>query len=182
MDVDEERQQEVHSVLVKIGAVVLGVALVIGIGTLILVKGLGLDSNGSTTTASSTLEPTEPDTPLPTTALPVPDQDPSTPSDGASETPSSDAVNGGLKLNINPVFANPMEKIYLTGRYPDHDNVTLQVQRKDNGAWTNFGVDATVRAGGYETYVITSRTGDNQFRMFDPGSNQGSNVVTVTID
>ena len=46
MDVDEERQQEVNSVLVKIGAVVLGIALVIGLGTLILVKGLGLDSDG----------------------------------------------------------------------------------------------------------------------------------------
>ena len=112
----------------------------------------------------------------------MPEQEGATPSGETPETTPGDEVNGGLKLNINPVFASSMEKIYLTGRYPDHDNVTLQVQRKENDAWVNFGVDATVRAGGFETYIITSRAGDNQFRVFDPAANQGSNVITVTID
>lgn len=182
MSQDEERQQEVNSVLLKAGAVIAGIALVIGLGTLILVKGLGLDDTDSgMRTTVSTAENVEPGSPLPTTALAVPTPEGEASPDDAPSSPS-DTVNGGLKLNISPVFASSMEKIYLTGRYPDHDNVTLQVQRKENGAWVNFGVDAQVRAGGYETYVITSRNGDNQFRMFDPSSNQGSNVVTVTID
>ena len=34
---------------------------------------------------------------------------------------------------------------------------------------------------GYKTYVMTGRAGENRFRMYDPTSERGSNVVLVTI-
>ena len=75
-----------------------------------------------------------------------------------------------------------MERVNITGSYKGADNVGLEVQRFEDGDWVNFGVDATVRVGTYETYIMTGRTGENRFRMYDPKTQEGSNVVLVTID
>ncbi len=74
-----------------------------------------------------------------------------------------------------------MERVNLTGRYQGADNLTLQVQRFEDGAWSDFGVTATVRVGTYATYVQTGRVGEQRFRMRDAQADQGSNVVLVTI-
>jgi hypothetical protein len=75
----------------------------------------------------------------------------------------------------------PSERINLTGQWPGHDNESLLVQRFESGQWTDFGVQVRVNVGTFSTYVLTSRTGDQKFRVFDPGSETASNEVTVTI-
>ena len=88
---------------------------------------------------------------------------------------------GDLFLNASPVFVKSMERINLTGQWPGHDNVSLLVQRLEDGEWVDFGVQVQVRVGTFETYVMTGREGDNKFRLLDPESGTTSNEVTVTI-
>ena len=42
-------------------------------------------------------------------------------------------------------------------------------------------VQAQVRVGAFETYVITSRSGGMKFRVFDPTTKEASNAVGVTV-
>ena len=87
-----------------------------------------------------------------------------------------------IQLSATPGQVGPGERINLTGTYPGVDNVALQVQRKENGAWVPFAdVQAQVRVGTFETYVMTSRTGGMKFRVFDPTAQEASNAVAVTV-
>jgi hypothetical protein len=187
---DHQGPSPLQAVLLKGAAVLVGVCVVIALGTLIVVKALGLDSSGGGGGATTTALEPEPVSPLPTTALPVP---------GKSGQPAADRTHGrsgrhahqtrhdnrrarGLHLTATPASVKPMERINLTGTYPHHDNMSLQVQRLEGGHWTDFaGVGATVDLGTFQTYVMTGRSGDNRFRVFDPASGQASNAVTVTV-
>ena len=104
--------------------------------------------------------------------LPTPDD--TVPTTGAP-------ASGDLYLNASPVFVRPMEKIYLTGRWPGHDNEGLLVQRLEDGQWADFGVQTRVNVGTFDTYVMTGRSGDNKFRVVDPDTQTASNEVTVTV-
>ncbi len=193
---DHRGPSQLQTVMLKGAAVLVGVCVVIAIGTLIMVKALGLDGGGggrSATTAA--LEP-QPVSPLPTTALPVP---------GRSDQPAADKSGKsghhhaaarhdhrtrrdhsgakGFRLTATPVVVKPMERINLTGSYPRHDNMDIEVQRFEGGQWSTFaGVSASVDLGTFQTYVMTGRSGANRFRMFDPASGKASNAVTVTVD
>ncbi|MCW2818324.1 MAG: hypothetical protein JWR42_1111 [Marmoricola sp.] len=169
---------QVKSAVTKGVALVVAIALVIAVGTILMVRGLGLGADTSAGTGGS--DPVEAPTPLPSTALPVP-SDSSDPTMSTGPSSSASPGSGDIKLNVSPTQARPMERINLTGDYPGNDNVTLEVQRYADGAWTNFGVQAPVRVGTYSTYVMTGRSGENRFRVFDPASGKGSNVVLVTI-
>ena len=68
----------------------------------------------------------------------------------------------------------------FTGTYRGGDGATLQVQRFE-GSWTDFPVSATVSGGIYNTYIITSRTGESRFRVTDKALERSSNPVKVTI-
>jgi hypothetical protein len=192
MDDDRGRGQ-LQAVLLKGLAVVAGICVVIALGTLIMVKALGLDSGGGGGDGSATpaaLEP-EPATPLPTTALPVPGQS-DQPASGQGgqhgpgkhrhQTKRDNTSAKGFHLTATPAFVKPMQRINLTGTYPHHDNMSVVVQRFDGGQWSSFaGVDASVDLGTFQTYVMTGRSGDNRFRMFDPSTGKASNAVTVTV-
>lgn len=89
---------------------------------------------------------------------------------------------GEITLYANPVVVASGERINLNGVYLDGEGVSLQVQREENGAWVDFPTTATVRSGGFDTYVYTGRFGDNTFRMFDPTTGRSSNAVTVTVE
>lgn len=174
----DDRSDQVRSVLVKAVAVIAGIAVLIALGTVIVVRALGLDEGESTGPVGS--GSSERRKPLPTTALPVPgeESESATPTDEPSEEPRG---KGRIQLSISPISARPNERVNLTGTYRGTDNVGLQVQRFEDGAWRDFGVDATVRVGTYETWVMTGRPGEHRFRMWDPGARRGSNVVLVTI-
>ena len=72
------------------------------------------------------------------------------------------------------------ERINLSGRYRSGNGHTLQVQRFENG-WSDFPVTATVNGGQYATWVITSQTGKNRFRVVDTSTGRASRPVTVRI-
>ncbi|MCW2782557.1 MAG: hypothetical protein JWR35_3006 [Marmoricola sp.] len=195
-DNDDDRTKVLGLVLLKVAGVVIGIALVVGLGTKVLVSTLGLSGDNTTTTVGSA-GPID-DTPLPTTALPVPSDSPTqTPSDNPTDgspglptgTPSDDlsfpsdaATSGRPTLSVSPVYAKPDERINLTGTYPNKDSIDLQVQRMEAGVWKDFPATVSVHVGTFATYVLTSRAGDNQFRVWDAQDKVGSNIVTVTID
>lgn len=171
---DEKFNEAVRNGLVAL----VGIGLAIALGTFALVKFLGLDGDGSDTAMGDT--PGVSSEPLPTTALPVPGEETSSASPDDEETSESPGAEG-LQIAITPVMVRPMERINITGTYQGMDNVTLQVQRREGGSWSDFPVQVTVRAGSFSTYVMTGRTGDNVFRVFDPETDTASNAITVTI-
>ena len=176
---DEERPEQVRGVLAKALGVLVVIGILIFLGTTLMVHALDLNSGSSSGPVGST--PEQPTKPLPTTALPVPGEKTDEPSDKPGKA-SNGGKQGQIELAISPVMARPMERVNLTGTYKGADNVQLEVQRFEDGAWSNFGVQAQVKVGTFETYIMTGRTGENRFRVFDPQSNQGSNVILVTID
>jgi hypothetical protein len=180
---EEERSEQVRNALLKALAVVVVIGVVIALGTTIVVRALGLDENDSSGPVGS--QPDVPTKALPTTALPDPgeDGDQAEPSEEPSASPSAspNKGTGDIQLDISPIKAGPGDRVNLTGTYQGADNLSLEVQRFEDGTWRNFGVQATVRVGTYATYVQTQRPGEQRFRMFDPTTKDGSNVVLVTI-
>lgn len=176
-DDQRDRQRQIAAVVVKIVGVAVSIGLVIGIGAWLMVKAIGLDSGDTTGSGPGTVQPV---TPLPTTALPEPSS--SVPTSGITGlvTPGA-TVSGELNLTAAPVSVKPMERINLTGSWPGHDNQSLMVQRFENGTWADFGVQVNINVGTFATYVMTGRTGDQRFRVYDPGTDTASNEVTVTI-
>lgn len=88
---------------------------------------------------------------------------------------------GEITLYATPLSVSVGEQINLSGVYLDGDGVALQVQREEGGAWVDFPTTATVRNGGFDTYVYTGRSGENAFRMFDPTTGRSSNSVSVSV-
>ena len=177
---DEERSAQVRSVLFKALGVLVAIGALIFIGTTIMVHALGLNDDSTAGPVSG--QPAQPPKALPSTALPVPEK-----SDEPSDEPSASASpnagkRGDIELSISPIMAKPMDRVNLTGTYKGADNVQLEVQRFENGTWSNFGVQANVSVGTFATYIMTGRTGENRFRVFDPQTRKGSNVILVTID
>ena len=76
---------------------------------------------------------------------------------------------------------SPMQQIDLTGTYQAGEGAILQVQRLEDGSWSDFPVTASVSGGTFGTYVQTSRPGPNQFRVVDTDTQAVSNEVTVTV-
>ena len=87
-----------------------------------------------------------------------------------------------ISLSAAQTEVGQMEEIYLTGVYPGGEGAIVQVQRFENDVWTDFAtVDAVVSGDTFSTYVITARTGVNQFRVRDTDSDQVSNEVKVRV-
>ena len=112
------------------------------------------------------------------------------PSVAPSATPEVDLGDAGqakegrgdrITLFVAPQRVRPGERINFNGVYRDGEGATLQIQRRENGTWTDFPVSATVRGGSFSTWIQTSRTGGAQFRVFDPAIERASNVVRITI-
>ena len=102
-------------------------------------------------------------------------------SPSASESPSRADRSRRITLQAFPLEVAPGERINLTGVYPSGEGATLQVQRFE-GTWTDFStVTARVQGGIYNTYVLTSRSGEARFRMLDTVAGRASNPVRVTI-
>ncbi|MDQ6642747.1 MAG: hypothetical protein M3Y66_09670 [Actinomycetota bacterium] len=179
---DDERH-DLAAVVLKVIGVAVAVGLVIGLGVLVMVKALGVGGSTPSAHSSTFLAPPTPSA-LPTVALSSPGTtDSTTPGNQPTVAPSSESTNGkAIQLSASPMIVKPMEKIFLTGTWRRHDNVALQVQRKENGGWTDFAnVQAQVQVGTFTTYVMTSRVGDNKFRVRDPATGKVSNSVTVTV-
>ncbi|MET3962208.1 hypothetical protein ABIE44_002142 [Marmoricola sp. OAE513] len=180
---EEDRQQEVLAAVLKFLGIALAIGLFIGLTTMFVVKSLDLNSTdddpfsgpGSTGTIA----------PLPTTALTDPaatDEPTDLPTDEPSDLPTLPPEDGDLVLHISPATVGEMERVNLTGEYAGQDNVSLLVQRFEDGEWVDFGVQLQVNLGSFATYVQTSREGENKFRVYDPANDTTSNEVSVTVD
>lgn len=182
---DDQRSEAVNEVIRKGVALLVGMAVVIAGGTWLLVHALGLNDAGEGKPAVTI----QPASPLPTVALSVPGQASGAPSSGPSDGSSpasataspSHRLKRPLRLSATPLEVNAMERINLTGTYGNRDNVSLQVQRWENGTWADFPIEVTVSVGTFATYVQTSHVGVNRFRVFDPAANIASNVVRITV-
>ena len=86
-----------------------------------------------------------------------------------------------ISLSASPVEVSRMERIYLSGTYPRGEGASLQVQRFEGGAWTDFPTSASVSGGTFSSYVMTGQSGPNKFRVVDAATGKKSNPVTVTV-
>ena len=159
-----------------------GVAVVIGLlGGLAVMVGINATGIGDTSTASD--DGGTPATfrlPRPTdtgSSIPAPEES-AEPSEGES---TSEAPATGISLSATQQSVSPMQQIDLTGTYPGGEGAILQVQRFENGAWSDFPVTMSVSGGTFATYVVTGQVGPNQFRVIDTDTQVASNELTVTV-
>lgn len=164
--------------LVALVGVSVAIGLLGGLAVLAGVKVTGLDGTAtasSDSTASATFRLPKPSD----TATESVTEEPVEPEPG-TET-SSEAPDTGISLSATQQSVSPMQQIDLTGTYEGGEGAILQVQRMENGAWSDFPVTMSVSGGTFATYVQTSRTGPNKFRVRDTDSDAVSNEITVTV-
>ncbi|WP_127479543.1 hypothetical protein [Nocardioides pantholopis] len=168
--------------LVGVGLVV---GLVLGGVALVATQVLGIDGEESAEGASSGASmylptPSETQTPSgPMMTLATEDGEASEPADPAEETEKKAKKKPTLTVAQDTV--SPMQRIDLSGTYPQGEGAILQVERFVDGGWTDFPVTASVSNETFSTYVQTGQTGENRFRVRDTDSGKVSNEVTVTI-
>lgn len=184
-------QDEKHPVVAGLIALV-GVGLAVGLllglmvmaGTQVLgIGGGGGDGESSAVRESMYLPTPQPPSTGPSgpliTLAPVESSLPALPTDlpttVATPTPE-------ISLQSGQTTVGQMERIDLTGIYTAGEGAILQVQRLENGQWVDFPVsDIGVSGGQFSTYIQTSRTGEQQFRVIDTDTGLASNVVAITV-
>jgi len=159
-----------------------GVAVVIGLlGGLAVIVGVKATGIGDTSSASNDGgTPSTFDLPKPSdtgSSIPEP-EDSVEPSTGES---TSEAPAKAISLTATQQSVSPMQQIDLTGTYPGGEGAILQVQRFENGAWSDFPVTMSVSGGTFATYVQTSQIGANKFRVIDTDTQVTSNELVVTV-
>lgn len=185
---EQEEKHPVAAGLVALVAVGLSVGLLLGLVTLGFTRVTGL---GGSDGSSNAVEGGGPSLYVPT---PKPTQRPSGPLltlapgqvqgeivEPAEPPPTSAAASDEITLQVGQTEVEPMDRIDLTGVYPAGEGAILQVQRLEDGEWTDFPVTADVADGQFSTYVRTGRSGEQRFRMRDTDSDKVSNEVTVTV-
>lgn len=160
-------------------AMLVGLALAAAALTVVEVTGVG-DGKGSAASKPSLYMPKY----RPTKSASVDSGLPSaSPSATESRAPKRTAKPPADKITLfaAPQKVAPGGRIDLNGVYVDGEGVVLQVQRKESAGWTAFPVRATVRGGSFDTWITTTRTGSNTFRVYDVQANRASNSVVVTV-
>jgi hypothetical protein len=183
-----DRQE--HPVLAGLAALVavgLVVGLVLGFGALAATQvfGLGGGSDDAATSARQSMylpKPSKTEAPKGPLITLAP---------GAEKSPDKSkrpehrkkhrAPKRELSLSAGQTAVSPMEQIDLTGVYPGGEGAILQVQRFTAGSWQDFPVTVSVSDETFSTYVQTSQTGVNRFRVVDTDSHRMSNEVRITI-
>jgi hypothetical protein len=175
---DTENRPVLTGLLALVGVSV-AIGLLGGLAVLAGVKVTGLDgtssSSGGDANASATFRLPRPSE----TATETVTEQPVEPEPGTETTSEEPAT--GISLSATQQSVSPMQQIDLTGTYQGGEGAILQVQRMENGAWSDFPVTMSVSGGTFATYVQTSRTGPNQFRVVDTDTDAVSNEVTVTV-
>ncbi|GAA2139060.1 hypothetical protein GCM10009844_07570 [Nocardioides koreensis] len=189
---DDGEGRPVLTGLLALVGVAVAVGLILGFVALAGSKFLGLDSvsDSSQTTAERSMylpkpsKTQQPSGPLITLAP----GETQAPSSSGSATSGSDkkptkkkTPKTQISLSAGQTAVSPMQQIDLTGVYPGGEGAILQVQRFTSGAWTDFPVTASVSNETFSTYVQTSQTGVNRFRVVDTDTGLESNEVKVTI-
>jgi cell division protein FtsN len=174
-----KEHRPVLSGLIALVAVAVAIGLLGGLAVMIGVKATGIDGTSTATDESAT--PSAFNLPRPSdtgSSIPAP-EDSVEPSPG--EESSSEAPAEAISLTAVQQSVSPMQQIDLTGTYQAGEGAILQVQRLEGGRWSDFPVTMSVSGGTFATYVQTSKTGPNQFRVIDTDTEVTSNEVTVTV-
>jgi len=181
-DVATRKEHPILHGMVALVSVAVAIGLLFGAATLLASKGLGLGESDDTVedtsgTDQSMFLPKPKETNLSTgpliTLLPGETE---TPGSTGSAAPATEIV-----LSAGQTAVAPMQQIDLTGSYAGGEGAVLQVQRFEAGDWQDFPVTASVSGGTFTTYIQTSQSGANRFRMADTDTGTTSNEVTVTI-
>jgi hypothetical protein len=168
----------------------LAVGLVIGIVALVATRmmGLGGENASAQTTSQESLylpkpeKTTGPSGPLITLAPGESESPAEQQSKGQpSKAPKPAKAKKEISLSASQTSVEPMDQIDLTGVYPGGEGAILQVQRFTSGSWQAFPVTVSVSDETFATYVQTSQSGVNRFRVTDTDSGLTSNEVKVTI-
>ena len=176
--------------LIALVGVGLAVGLVIGIVALVATRmmGLGGENASAQTTSQESLylpkpeKTTGPSGPLITLAPGESESPKEKSSQGQpSRSPKPAKAKKEISLSASQTSVEPMDQIDLTGVYPGGEGAILQVQRFTSGSWQAFPVTVSVSDETFATYVQTSQTGVNRFRVTDTDSGLTSNEVKVTI-
>jgi hypothetical protein len=189
---DEERQRRENPVLtglIALVAVAVAVGLVLGGVALVGSRMLGLtgdeaDSVGATERESAVIpRPQKTSATGPQVTLNTQSSDEFVTDDvETDETKTKEPEQEkAITLQAGQTSVGNFERIDLTGVYPGGEGAILQVQRMENGVWTEF--DATIPVSGetFVTYVQSARSGVNKFRVVDNATGEVSNLVTVTV-
>ena len=174
---DSRKDRPVLSGLIALVAVAVAIGLLGGLAVMIGVKATGIDNTSSATDESATPSTFNLPRPTDTGSSVAPPEDPIEPS--GEET--SEAPAEAISLTAVQQSVSPMQQIDLTGTYPAGEGAVLQVQRFENGAWSDFPVTVPVSGGTFGTFVQTGNVGPNRFRVVDTDSEAVSNEVTVTV-
>ena len=175
---DPEKDRPVLAGLLALVGVAVVIGLLGGLAVIVGVKATGLD--GSTTASDDSASPSSFTLPKPTDSsseTPPPEEEVE-PSAGEE---TSEAPAEAISLTSVQQSVSPMQQIDLTGTYPAGEGAVLQVQRFENGAWSDFPVTVPVSGGTFGTFVQTGNVGPNRFRVVDTDSEAVSNEVTVTV-
>lgn len=162
-------------------AVVVGIALGLAALTVTKLAGIGGGGAGSGATGGASMYLPDPE------STSGPDDPEITLGPGESQRPSSTSESAKgpeerpIVLVAAPLRVGSFGRIDLTGDYPDGNGAILQVQRREGGRWVRFGVTTAVNGESFATYVQTSRSGRNLFRMIDSDTGRTSNTVTVDV-
>ncbi|HEU5107899.1 MAG TPA: hypothetical protein VFT95_05025 [Micromonosporaceae bacterium] len=171
--------------LVGVGVVV---GLILGLGALAGAKvvGVGGESAEGASGGEASMYLPKPEKTQPATGPEItlqPGQESSTntaPSE--TETAKDKKPKKVISLSAAQTQVAPMEQIDLSGTYPGGEGAILQVQRFENGQWTDFPASpVSVSDQTFSTYVLTGIPGQQRFRMIDTGSGKTSNEVKVTV-
>jgi hypothetical protein len=187
-DLPDGEDHPVAAGLLALVGVGLVVGLIAGLAALAGSRMMGLggeDAAAQSTSEESLYLPrpektTGPSGPLITLAPGETESPTAEPSQGPSPKPPK-APKKEISLSASQTSVAPMEQIDLTGVYPGGEGAILQVQRFTSGSWQAFPVTVSVSDETFATYVQTSQSGPNRFRVADTDSGLVSNEVKVDI-
>ena len=185
----DSEEHPVAAGLIALVGVGLAVGLIIGIVALVATRmmGLGGENASAQTTSQESLylpkpeKTTGPSGPLITLAPGESESPTEQSSQEPSTSPKPARAKKEISLSASQTSVEPMDQIDLTGVYPGGEGAILQVQRFTSGSWQPFPVTVSVSDETFATYVQTSQSGVNRFRVTDTDSGLTSNEVKVTI-
>nr|CAA9332983.1 MAG: hypothetical protein AVDCRST_MAG46-1529 [uncultured Nocardioidaceae bacterium] len=156
-----------------LGLVTIGVLLGLLVGGLGLAAVRTVDVGSDDSPTSQASEESDEPTSDATDTEPTEDETTTT-----VEPDESDAT-----LVASPTEVGSYEEIDLSGSFPElGPGVTLQVQRRESGTWTDFPVTATTGEGGtFATFVQTGVLGTNKFRMMALDTGETTPTVKVEV-
>jgi len=188
LEPQDTREHPVAYGLLALLGVGVVVGLVMGLGALAgaRVIGVGEPETSSTGDGEASMylpkpEPTKPDNGPQLTLAPG-ERTSSTKESKPEESETTKKPEKAISLSAAQTTVSPMQEIDLTGVYPGGEGAILQVQRFENGGWTDFPASpVSVSDQTFSTYVQTGQPGIQRFRMLDTATGEASNEVRVTV-